>query len=72
MGTAVAELRGHAFYTAADIARLLQVHIRTVKRWMEPGENGEPAALKSRKIGGIRRVAPEDFEAFADGEEDTP
>lgn len=46
------------FYNAKEISELLNVHINTVRRWIQSNE------LKSYKLGRSVRVDKKDFEEF--------
>src|SRR5713101_830009 len=46
-------------YTADDVARLLNVHVKTVRRYVRDGR------LKARRIGKAYRIARADLDAFA-------
>ncbi len=52
--------RGEAMLTASELARLLNVHINTVRRWSNRG------ILKAYRVGprGDRRFAKEDVDTF--------
>ena len=49
------------YLTAQQVADLLSTTLRTVRRNIQKGR------LKSSRVGGLRRVAVEDFERFARG-----
>jgi excisionase family DNA binding protein len=49
------------YLSTIQVAEKLSTTPRTVKRYIERGK------LKSSRVGGLRRVAVEDFEKFAKG-----
>ena len=49
------------YLTAQQVADLLSTTLRTVRR------NIQKKKLKSSRVGGLRRIAMEDFEKFARG-----
>jgi excisionase family DNA binding protein len=49
------------YLSTIQVAERLSTTPRTVKRYIERGK------LKSRRVGGLRRIAVEDFEKFARG-----
>ena len=49
------------YLTAQQVADLSSTTLRTVRRNIQKGR------LKSSRVGGLRRVAVEDFEKFAKG-----
>lgn len=46
------------FFTIAQVAEALNVHIRTVRRWIKS------RVLPVHRIGGVVRIAEADFAAF--------
>ena len=53
--------------TTADVARILQVSVATVKSWVKAGK------IPSFKLGALRRFRPEDIEEFiAQQQEEQP
>jgi excisionase family DNA binding protein len=54
--------RAHSktFYTILEVAELLGVHERTVRRWIKPPDGELPA----HRIGGVVRIADGDLQAF--------
>ena len=48
----------HRFLTIAEVAELLQVCTRTVRRWIKSG------VLPAHRIGGVVRIAEADLLAF--------
>ena len=50
----VADALFHSYYRIGDVARLLNVHEKTVRRWMVEGR------LKEVRIGGTVRFSPDE------------
>jgi len=57
----------HSMFTTGEVARLLNVHINTVRRWTNRG------VLKTYRIGsrGDRRFDQEDIDNFLEQESET-
>ena len=49
---------GLRFHTLKQLAEILQVNERTIRRWIDQ------EVLKAHKIGGILRISDEDLRAF--------
>jgi excisionase family DNA binding protein len=49
----------HRLYTAEEVAELLNLHVKTIRRYVQDGR------LKARRIGKEYRVTRADLEAFA-------
>lgn len=49
---------GRTWYTPATLAKRLSVSERTVRNWISSGK------LASYKIGSVRRIDPDDVDAF--------